>query len=504
MFTEKDAKQIENKGLKDSDVLQQIEKFKEGFPFMKLTRPCVPGDGILKLNEEEKERLRKIYKASELKVEKFTPASGAASRMFKSLFEFLDQNLGSSNQQQALLEDEKVKRFFEKLKSFAFFDALTESIKYAGESLDDLLEKNKYAEVLKFLLTETGLNYGALPKGLLLFHKDQDGISRIPLEEHLVEAVEYAGKGGVCKLHFTVSPEHEDAFEEAIAKLVPAYEKKHGVKFEISFSQQKSYTDTIAVDPENNLFRNDDGSLLFRPAGHGALLENLNELESDLIFIKNIDNVVPDHLKPETIAYKEALAGLAIELKNELDQVSESLISGSMDAETAMGFLKSKLNSEIPSDATKAMILTKLERPLRVCGMVINTGEAGGGPFWCENKDGSVSLQIVESSQFNVNDAKQMNIVKDSTHFNPVDLIVLKSDRRKGSFDLKKFVDPDTGFISSKSKDGKSLKAMELPGLWNGSMSDWNTVFVEVPAITFNPVKEVNDLLRPEHQVESD
>jgi len=350
------------------------------------------------------------------------------------------------------------------------------------------------------LLTEKGLNYGNLPKGLLKFHKEE-GRAKMPVEEHLLEGAEYAKDSeGKVNLHFTVSPEHEPEFKKKLAELLPEYEQKLGVRFVITYSQQLKSTDTIAVDESNQPFRNPDGSLLFRPAGHGALLRNLNSLESDIVFLQNIDNVVPDKLKPKTTSSKKVLGGVLLSVKEKVQELFDKINRGEVENSELRDFLAKELNTEMPSGATREEMIAKLDRPLRVCGMVLNTGEAGGGPFWCKNQDNSVSLQIVESSQFDTTNESQMKIVKSSTHFNPVDVVVFKKDLQGQKYNSLKHVDEQSAFISSKSKDGKALKAMELPGLWNGSMSDWNTIFVEVPAITFNPVKEVNDLLRDEHR----
>lgn len=499
MFSDRDKKQIEKKGIDFNTVNHQIGQFKKGFPPMVLVRPATVGDGLIQLDHKLRERFGRIYNDNQYSREKFVPASGAASRMFKSLFGFMSENLGKDNQLERMEKDPKVSQFFRQIENFAFYSSLKETMSSNGAEIKELIQQNKYAEILEFLLTEKGMNYGNLPKGLLVFHSYANG-ERLPLEEHFVEGAEYCSSEGKVKIHFTVSPEHRTEFSKKVDELLPRYEEKYGLKFEISFSEQKGYTDTIAVTDENELFREEDGSLLFRPAGHGALIQNLNELNSSLIFIKNIDNVVPDSLKPTTTEYKKALGGMAVELVDKIEEIVMKLEEGILPVGQGREFLRNELNTELPLDCPLDTVLEKLYRPLRICGMVINKGEAGGGPFWCKNSDGTVSLQIVESSQMNLEDPGQKKIVQKSTHFNPVDLVVVNSRPGGGNYDLRKFVDPKTGFITSKSKDGRSLKAMELPGLWNGSMSDWNTVFVEVPEITFNPVKEVNDLLRDEHR----
>ena len=359
------------------------------------------------------------------------------------------------------------------------------------------------------LLGEEGLSYGKLPKGLLKFHKYEDG-ARTPVEEHLVEGALYAGgKNGQVNVHFTVSPEHRPLFEALVAKVAPKYEKKFGVKYSVSFSEQKASTDTVAANPDNTPFRGKDGKILFRPGGHGALIENLNDLDADVIFIKNIDNVVPDRLKGETVEYKKLIAGVLVSKQKKAFQYLELLESGKYthaQLEEIIRFLRDELSCRNPElkdleDAELAIYLKKkLNRPMRVCGMVKNVGEPGGGPFLAYNQDGTISLQILESSQIDKNNTEYLQMFQNGTHFNPVDLVCAVKDYKGNKFDLTKYVDHQTGFISSKSKDGKELKALELPGLWNGAMSDWNTIFVEVSLGTFNPVKTVNDLLRPQHQ----
>ena len=364
-------------------------------------------------------------------------------------------------------------------------------------------------QVLKGLLTAAGLEYGTLPKGLLAFHRYADQV-RTPLEEHLVEAAEYASDGSVARLHFTVSPEHRGRFEQLVAQVVPPLENQYGISFEIIFSEQKPATDTVAVEPDNSLFRESDGSLLFRPAGHGALLENLNDLSADIIFIKNIDNVVPDALKPSTIMYKKALGGLLLWILGEIKRWHGLLGQHPNDPETiaaAAGFMKAYLGF-VPAlafdhlnEQEKAVYLRAIfARPTRICGVVKNTGEPGGGPFWCQDALGNSTLQLVESAQVDLQHESQKLIFTGSTHFNPVDLVCATKDLEGKPYDLLAFRDMSTGFITEKTKDGRALKAQELPGLWNGAMAKWNTVFVEVPLETFNPVKSVTDLLRPAHQ----
>ncbi|MCD8281665.1 MAG: DUF4301 family protein, partial [Prevotella sp.] len=380
--------------------------------------------------------------------------------------------------------------------------------KNSSAGIDELIARNEYKAVVNNLLNSPGLNYGDLPKGLLLFHKYDDG-ERTPMEEHLVEAALYAQAGGEANVHFTVSHSHLDLFKARVEATAGKYEERYGVKFNISFSEQKPSTDTIAANPDNTPFRNEDGSLLFRPGGHGALIANLGDINADIVFIKNIDNVVPDRLKSDTTEYKQLLAGILVSLQKKAFEYLKQLDSGCYNhakLEEMIRFLQRdlycrKYDIKELEDADLVIYLKqKLNRPMRVCGVVRNVGEPGGGPFIAYNADGTTSLQILESTQIDTRRQEYVDMFKGGTHFNPVDLVCATKDFKGNSFDLTRFVDPQTGFISNKSKGGKELKALELPGLWNGAMSDWNTVFVEVPLSTFNPVKTVNDLLRPEHR----
>jgi len=498
MFIEADIAQIKERGSDATVVEEQVQYFVNGFPFLHLSKAATVGDGIIRLSEDQiKEVVSEFDKSTsegEIALLKFVPASGAATRMFKSLFGFLQEGK----------KDKSVDEFFARLSEFAFYEDLKTSLAADGH---DILTADENI-IVSYFLTNKGLGYGELPKGLLKFHNYPDR-SRTPLEEHLVEGAKYANAGGQVKIHFTVSPEHRDKFEKLVVEVLPGYQSQFGVKYFVSFSEQQSSTDTIAVNLDNTPFRESDGSILFRPAGHGALLENLGQLDADIIFIKNIDNVVPDRIKEETITYKKALAGVVLQYQKRIFDYLNHL-AGSVD-EVLLKEIDTFFREElcvIPPAAFEnwhnsekhEYFLKKLDRPLRACGMVKNQGEPGGGPFWAENADGSSSLQVVESAQVDVDDADQNSIFKNSTHFNPVDLVCAVKNRLGELYDLKKFRDPLTGFITGKSKDGKELKAQELPGLWNGAMADWNTLFIEVPLITFNPVKTVNDLLREQHQ----
>lgn len=504
MLSNEDKIQLSERGITEAQIESQLNDFKNGFPFLKLKSAATEGEGILVLSTENKQHYIDVwntYISNDCKITKFVPASGAASRMFKNLFEFL-----SSENSVPTTDFEH--NFFNNITNFAFYDALNAvCIKNEGLNINQLIEAGHYKIIVENLLLTKGLNYGQLPKGLLQFHKYADS-ARTPLEEHLVEAALYAGSNGKAQIHFTVSHEHKPLFDALVHEVLPKYEHIFGVKYDVSFSEQKSATDTIAANMDNEPFR-DNGKLLFRPGGHGALIENLNDLQSDIIFIKNIDNVVPDRLKADTVEYKKVLAGVLVELQGRAFSYLRLLDSGiysHSDLEEIIRFIQQNLccrNESIKTleDAELVIYLKKkLNRPMRVCGMVRNVGEPGGGPFLAYNNDGTVSLQVLESSQIDTNNPEYMKMFNEGTHFNPVDLVCAMKDYKGNKFNLPEYVDKKTGFISYKSKSGKDLKALELPGLWNGAMSDWNTVFVEVPLSTFNPVKTVNDLLRSQHQ----
>lgn len=498
------ASKITAQGMSVATATEQLENFHNGFPFLQITAPATPQDGISVLSDKSLAYFLETYpaKAAQIEVVKFVPASGAASRMFKDLFSFVE---GDDDIRKSAF----VQKFMSQIMQFAFFDDLDSFLQSKGKSIEKCLQNEEYTLILNALLSEDGLGYGNLPKGLLRFH-GYPTECRTPAHEHLIEGTAYAvGKGNSVKIHFTVSPEHESRFREEIASILPDLKASHGLNFEITYSQQKKSTDTLAVNSDNSPFEEEDGNLLFRPAGHGALLENLNDLVADLIFIKNIDNVVPDRLKEATKDYKIAIGGLLLEVQERIFSALKALDSG-IDSDSILearavfsGDFGVKLPAEIdswPAEKQAQYLRTKLNRPIRVCGMVRNTGEPGGGPFWIQEADGSQSLQILETAQIDLSDPASLLHFKAATHFNPVDLVCGTKDYQGKPFDLLKFRDKNTGFITEKSKSGRVLKALELPGLWNGAMSNWNTIFVEVPLITFNPVKTVNDLLRDEHQ----
>ena len=499
MLNEKDLKQIAQKGISEEKLNNQLEQFKTGFPFLRLEAAAAVGRGITSPDEILRQQYIDAwdkYKAEGKKVVKFVPASGAASRMFKDMFAFVDADYDVPT-------TPFEKQYFENIRKFAFYNALDAvCLKNEGKGIDALIAEGNYKAVAAQMLKAEGLNYGQLPKGLLLFHNYPEG-PRTPMEEHLVEGALYAASKGEAHVHFTVSHEHMEFFKQKVAEKADGFAQKYGVKYDISFSEQKPSTDTIATNPDGTPFREADGSMLFRPGGHGALIENLNEIAADVIFIKNIDNVVPDRLKPETVEWKQVIAGVLVSLQKKAFGYLELLDKGATEAELQeiAAFVEKELCCQPKDNKVDADYLRrKLNRPMRVCGVVKNVGEPGGGPFLTYNQDGTVSLQILESSQIDTQNEAYMKMFTQGTHFNPVDLVCAVKDYKGQPFNLPDFVDKTTGFISSKSKGGKELKALELPGLWNGAMSDWNTVFVEVPLGTFNPVKTVNDLLREQHQ----
>lgn len=477
MFTEQDLKQIAAHGLTVEAVERQIENFRRGFPSLQVVSAASPADGIVVLTAEQATEYAAKYEGRDasVTVAKFVPASGAATRMFKELFEFVNEDKRGKG----------IDTLLQNIEKFAFYPELKQVVADFSD------EKAVVSAIIK-----QGLGYGSLPKGLVTFHAYENG-ARKAVEEHLVEGALYGAADGVVRLHFTVSPEHEGAFRALLAERTAKYEALFGVKYDISFSQQKSSTDTIAVNPDNTPFRTDSGELLFRPAGHGALLENLNDIDASIIFVKNIDNVTTDALRADTVLYKKALAGLLLELQAQTFAQLAALKEGSADLAAVADFIQNKLCVKLPENYDAALLEKLLSRPIRVCGMVRNEGEPGGGPFWVANGDGTQTLQIAESSQIA---AEDMHLMKDATHFNPVDLVcgVYAADGTK--YNLLDYTDPATGFISSKSSGGRDLRAQELPGLWNGAMADWNTIFVDVPISTFSPVKVVQDLLRVQHQ----
>lgn len=501
--TKKDLEQLQALSLTPERVQQQIDHFKEGFPKSRLDAAATPdNNGIRCLSDKEITRYEKQYRTlgKDKKILKFVPASGAATRMFKDLYSFSSTYFGVAGNFGK--EFPEVKTFLENIHSFAFFNDLKACMLKSDLDIEDYLHRGDYSTVINFLLKEQYLGYGSLPKALLKFHRYGE-VQRTPLEEHIVEGALYArNTDNTVNLHFTISPEHRAGFRKKIAEVKQYYESTFGIKLKITFSEQKHYTDIIAVDEQNNPVRDENGSLIFRPGGHGALIENLNEQRADLIFIKNIDNVVPDWMKHTTVIYKQVLAGMLLELREKVFDALRAL-DNRPDKKTInklIRFAKDELNIMVPEDCNAQTLHALLNRPMRICGMVKNLGEPGGGPFYTIDTKGRRSLQVVESAQINHNDPQQEKIFQASTHFNPVDLVCSTKNYRGRYFDLRCYVDPKTGFISKKTKGALTLKSQELPGLWNGAMADWITLFVEVPVATFNPVKTVNDLLRKEHR----
>lgn len=503
-------------GHTEETILDQLARFEKGVPFAVLQRPCTVGDGITVLQPDDLDRYAALYTEAAVagRVTKFVPASGAASRMFHSLLACLEsyarldtQTLVAKSARDENLRD--LQQLLEGLPRLAFYHHLQAAMAADGLDLDTQLAQGQYRACLEYLLTEKGLDYANLPKALLQFHRYADH-TRTPLEEHLVEAAAYAqDRHGVARVHFTTTVAHQEMMQAHFERVRHRYERD-GVRFAVGFSVQKPSTDTIAVAPDNSPFRNRQGRLLLRPGGHGALVQNLHELAGDIVFIKNIDNIVPDHLKHETYVYKRALGGYLIDLQQQIHAHVQRLCAGVVTEsrlDEAFAFASQALALEAPPHLTEQSrqkrldyLIAQLNRPLRVCGMVPNTGEPGGGPFWVRHADGSSSRQVVETSQVDMQDEEQRAIVASATHFSPVDLVCGVHDYQGKVFDLRRFVDPDTAFIAHKSYQGQGIKALEWPGLWNGGMAYWNTVFVEVPLSTFNPVKTVLDLLRPQHQ----
>jgi len=506
MLTSEDLNQLKTIGFSVQQIEDQLARFRTGFPYVKLLRPVILNDGIkyittkgeVKLNEDFDEFIKNLI------VTKFVPASGAATRMFKDLFEF-KETYDSENLNPKVAEFGRL--FFNSIHKFAFYSYLEKVMENDGFLLKDELSSKNYRLIINYLLTEIGLNYANLPKALLKFHRFSNE-TFTAIDEHLIEGALYGiSADGKVRVHFTLSPEHVSLFNIHVASVQEKFEKKFNVKYEISHSIQQPTTDTIAVNIDNTPFRTAEGKLLFRPAGHGALIWNVNQLKSDIIFIKNIDNVLPERKNESTVLYKKIIGALLIQNKKTIDKWLKLLIGGAkVNIDEIVSFVNNELAiellpafAEMTENAKKDYLIQLLNRPIRVCGMVKNEGEPGGGPFWLPSEFGA-SLQIVESSQIDLENESQKRIVEQSTHFNPVDIVCSINDYQGNVFDLTKFVDENTGFISYKSKDGKDIKALELPGLWNGAMAKWISIFVEVPIGSFNPVKTVNDLLRKEHQ----
>lgn len=501
----KDLKQLEDKGISKEELQSQIDRFTEGVRPVEVLKPAGIDDGIIRMSEEDIEDFMKFYETqTDVEVLKFIPASGAATRMFKALYQFLNGIEIDESKIKTKLEEKDfqlLKPLLERIDDLAFYEDALKVAKEHTENFQNLTKTEQALVILQYALSDDGLNLGNLPKGLIPFHEYKKK-TLTPFEEHLEESIAYAEKNGQVNLHFTISKGLDEEFENALNAYLKQNHKNE-VKYNVEYSYQKPSTDTIAVNNDNSPYRDEDGHLFFRPGGHGALIYNLNQLDTDLIFIKNIDNISKkDEDKADTTTYKKALGGLLLKLKGKLDHYLKLLESNSIDDELfeeIKSFMRDQLNIATPS-GSREEVFNQLHKPLRICGMVLNDGAPGGGPFWIKDKEGRISLQIVETSQMNLEDENQKQILKNATHFNPVDIVCSVKDHNNKKFDLLKYVNKDRAFIAKKSVNGHPIKALERPGLWNGAMEYWHTIFVEVPSSTFNPVKTVVDLLKPAHQ----
>ncbi len=504
-LTKEDVEQIKNYGLKKETVLNQLETFKEGIPKVELVSAANVGEGIQAFSKEEVQLFSNKYDDSKLERVKFIPASGAASRMFKALHQFLADYRPENTSLAKFLEEQDsdlLKKFFEGMKNFAFYKDVLAEVEKNNSNYQQLSEDEQKYIFVEILLEEDGLNFSNLPKGLVPFH-GYENHSATAFEEHLIEASKYAAKDGKAKLHFTVTEDHLEKFKSTFQEIKDRVEKQTETEFEIEYSFQKKSTDTIAVDFDNQPFRDDEGKILFRPGGHGALIENLNDIDADLIFIKNIDNVIKQENLDTVVTYKKVLAGELINVQEKIFEVLNRIDQDGFNKHilaAANDLLEEKLSVKTTLK-TEEDVRNFLDRPIRICGMVENQGAPGGGPFWVKDGEGNISLQIIEGAQMDTDNPEQNEIAQNATHFNPVDLVCSVKNYKGKKFDLTQYVNPKKGFIAQKSKFGRNLKALELPGLWNGGMAYWNTMFVEVPIITFNPVKNVVDLLNENHQV---
>ena len=512
-FTSYDFVQIYEKGIPLDTINKHLNIFKFGISKAILVRPATKNDGILKLSKEDFQFYSNILdkKSKVIKFKKFVPASGAASRMFKFLSEFINDFDIENETINAYVNRKNASSltvFFTGLEKFPFFENIDKRLKELYPDFQSWESDKKKYHFVKLLLESEHFDFANKPKAVLPFHKYTTHIAT-PIEEHLNESVLYAKTNNVSNLHFTISEKHRSQFNAIIEQVKHKVESKYNSKININFTVQKSATDTIAVDFNNEPFRDENGHLVFRPAGHGALIDNLNDLDADIVFVKNIDNVIQNHLETITL-YKKGLAGILLELQEKVFNFLNKIDNGEIneeDFEIIFSFIQNRLYISISEDFLKythenkiVYIKSILNRPIRVCGMVKNEGEAGGGPFWVQDQKGNVSLQIIETSQIDLQNLNQKRILESSTHFNPVDLVCGIKDYKGSKFNLLEYIDSSAGFIVEKNKNGRDLKAYELPGLWNGAMAKWMTVFVEVPIETFNPVKTVNDLLKTAHQ----
>ena len=514
-FSEVDLKQMRFLGIPEARVLSQMEMHGKSSFHLRLENPCTLRSGVQKIALANTKKYLGLHAeaARSGRFRKFVPASGAATRMFESLLGIYlmpPEDLLSPRAESGTAKAPDLLKFVREIRRFPFFDDLDAVLARDGFPLSDLIRVGQAGRVLEYLLTGRGLDYCSLPKGLLKFHK-YSSECRTAFEEHLVEGVHYiSDRNNSCAFHFTISPEHEKRFLDLMKVVNDRCPERYGTSFDVAFSFQKPSTATIAAGADNLPYRNKDGRLHFRPGGHGALLDNLNDLHGDLIYIKNVDNICRDRLKDTGIFWKRVLGGYLVEVQRRVhSHIGKLLERSSQSLRATEELLKNTLMIELPAgygywnlEKKRAFLLTRLNRPIRVCGVVPNEGEPGGAPFWVKDRAGGLSVQIVERAQVDFDSADQRDIWRSSTHFNPVDLVCAVRDYRGKPFDLKRYVDPEAVLVTNKSKDGRELKALELPGLWNGSMADWISIMVEVPSATFSPVKTVFDLLRPEHQPE--
>lgn len=512
MYTKEDLAQFKQRGIKSEAIDSQLANFEKGFDYVNLSEAATIGNGIIQVQPEEEERLVDTYdKACEkLDILKMVPASGSATRMFKDLYAFMDNYHGTTEEFLDLVQHKEpgtIHYFFEKMDELPFYGHLSDVMWKDGKDIQRMINKREFCEILKYLLTKKGLNYGNTPKGLIDFHIYRDFV-RTAFDEHIVEGALYAREKDTSHIHFTVSEEYMPLFQARQKKISKIFEKMFHVKYDITYSVQKPSTDTVSIDSEGQLLRDENGQIIFRPGGHGALIHNLNELKADIIFIKNIDNVVPDRSKGDTVKYKKILAGILLEVQEKVAGFLSVLNKRPTDEDLAtiesylptIGYKEAEGRTFADRKERIRHLQQLLDRPIRVCGMVKNEGEPGGGPFWVKTADSSSRLMIIESAQANLKDKEQKKVFDHSTHFNPVDLVCCVKSPKGKKYDLEKFIDPAQGFITTKSYKGKEIKVQELPGLWNGAMANWITLFVEVPLTTFTPVKTVFDLFRFEHR----
>lgn len=511
-YTKEDIRQFKSRGMKSEAVDAQLADFQKGFTPVTLSEPATVGNGILRIAPEEEERLTAVYEeaGATADIVKMVPASGSASRMFKDLFAFADSYRGTVEEFLELVQQKQpgsMHDFFLKINELPFYTRLSDIIWKDGKSIERMIEKREFNEILKYILTKKGLNYGNTPKALVDFHIYRDFV-RTAFDEHLVEGALYAGSGKKVQIHFTVAEEYLPLFQARLRKVTKVFEKMFGVKYEVTFSFQKPSTDRVSVDTDGNLLRDEKGEIVFHPGGHGALIYNLNELKADLIFIKNIDNVIPDRAKGDTVKYKKLLAGVLLETRRKIfdylalldKKPTEEQLREIENFLPLLGYREAPGKTHKDNKGRIKHLREILDRPVRVCGMVKNEGEPGGSPLWVNMPDGSTRLMIIESAQVNREDKGQVQCFNRSTHFNPVDIVCSTKNRKGKQYDLEEFISAEQGFITRKSHKGKEILVRELPGLWNGAMANWNTLFVEVPLTTFTPVKTVFDLFRFEHR----